>query len=203
VGGLMYARVQCVTRRPCTGLSTMQWRARFSYVGVGISVTCSLSFMSASASSTLLSPGGDTWVAVGVPASFGPPVGVQSPNTSYLSAGGSSIACTEGGTPTSCTLVAQVTFTNLVCGTGIGSSTGSATYVQPADDTDVDGYDVTVVLVDGIGVVEGSLVEDGLVVGPAAGVMVITPDPFNPQTCVSGSRLGDVLLSATIAGVAD
>jgi len=96
-----------------------------------------------------------------------------------------------------------VTFSNFVCGSGIGTSTSSATYVQPAGDSDVDGYDVTVVLVGGIGVIEGSLIEDGVAVGPAAGVLVITPDPFNPQTCVSGSRLGDVLLSATITGVAD
>ncbi|HEV7679729.1 MAG TPA: hypothetical protein VGQ42_14280 [Candidatus Dormibacteraeota bacterium] len=83
---------------------------------------------------------------------------------------------------------------NLACGAGYAQSSSSATVVIGGD---TDRYDFNIVVLAGLGVLEGSLTED-TTVGIAAGVLVVVPGPSPVESCLG---LQHVTVSAVVVGV--
>jgi hypothetical protein len=119
-------------------------------------------------------------------ASVSPPVflAVQGAST-YTIAGACSptfpsYLSSDDGLPHACpSLTGTGTYSNVICGTG--TLGGSMTITEPPGETADLLY--TVVLVGGLGLVEGTFSDDGGS-GFAVGVAVITPEP--PNSCLTG-----------------
>jgi hypothetical protein len=139
----------------------------------------------------------DAWAIVLVPGTYTPAVSATTPATATLAASTTSGLCVDepATTVSGCTVNLSIALTNLVCGAGFALSSGGATV---SIGTDSDAYNFDLVVLAGVGLVEGSMVEDGVSTGSAAGVLVVVPGPAPLETCLS---LQHVTVSAAVAAV--
>lgn len=113
----------------------------------------------------------------GVASGAFPPLQLNTPSTGTYSFHGQCIVFAEVGVaepvtaaPSGCSITSSGTFTNILCPTGTVTGTATVTEAQGGTAT----YTYTVVFVAGIGVLEGTINDDGRT-GTAAGVLVLVP----------------------------
>ncbi len=139
----------------------------------------------------------DAWAILAVPGTYTPSVSLTTPTTTTLAAATASGTCVDGAAAvsTSCSVGLNIAMTNVACGAGYALSSSSASVTVGGD---VDNYNFDAVVLAGVGVFQGSLVDDGVNVGPAAGGMIVVPGPVPLETCL---LLQHVTVSASVVGV--
>ena len=138
----------------------------------------------------------DAWAVVAVPGTYTPSISLTTPSTTTLAAATASATCVDGAAAVStCSVGLSIALSNVVCGAGVATSAASATVTVGGD---VDTYNFDLVVLAGVGVLEGSLVDEGVNVGPAGGVMAVVPGPIPVETCL---LLQHVTVTATVWGV--
>jgi hypothetical protein len=145
----------------------------------------------------------DESVTIASPGSFDAPVTLLGSSTVHDTWSGDTAECSDEGTLpvlAGCTWSTQGSFDPVGCMTGLLHAPLSSTSV--AMGTDSDAYSLTVALVAGVGVVAGSMREDGATTTSASvtGIAILTPKPL--QNCVAGiSAFNGVLALQTTTPV--